>query len=155
MWKNKHVVVAMLVAPMLAIMAWFAVDHFVAEEPHAARPGSAYPLVARSNCRYASGRCDLYNNDFRLTLEADGANIRLSSRFPLVRASAGVGPTPAAADQPQALRAADESGLVWVLELDEQPAAEDIVRVAVVADASTYFAEVTGVFLSASAPSTQ
>jgi hypothetical protein len=30
MWTNKHVIIAMLVAPVLAIMAWFAVDYLVA-----------------------------------------------------------------------------------------------------------------------------
>ena len=68
MFKNKHVVIAMLVAPVLAIMAWFAVDYFVGERPHAATPGSAYTLVAKSNCRYASGQCDLENADFKLRI---------------------------------------------------------------------------------------
>ena len=51
MWKNKHVVVAMLVAPILAILAWFAVDSMVAERAHSAKPGASYKLVAKSNCR--------------------------------------------------------------------------------------------------------
>lgn len=147
MWKNKHVVVAMLVAPVLAILAWFAVDYLVAEKPHAARSGAAYPLVARSNCRYESGRCDLDNNDFRLTLEWADSAIRLTSRFPLRGATAGVGATPMAADQGRPFTAADATGLVWLLELDSMPGPDDIVRVAVVAEASTYFAEVTGIFL--------
>jgi hypothetical protein len=29
MFTNKHVIIAMLVAPLLAIMAWFAVDYFI------------------------------------------------------------------------------------------------------------------------------
>ncbi len=155
MWKNKHVVVAMLVAPLLAIMAWFGVDYLVSEKPHAARAGATYPLVARSNCRYASGRCDLDNNDFRLTLEADGADIRLTSRFPLAGARAGVGPTPTTADVPREFELADEDGLVWVLRLDERAGSDDIVRVAVVAESSTYFAEVSGVFLTPAAESTR
>ncbi len=149
MLKNKHLVVAMLVAPVLAIMAWFAVDYFVAERPHAAREGAAYPLVARSNCRYESGSCDLDNNDFRLTLEAVGAAIKLTSRFRLRSATGGLGATPMDADRPRPFTAADQSGLVWMLELDALPGPDDIVRVAVVADESTYFAEVSGVFFAA------
>ena len=68
MFSNKHVLVAMLVAPVLAIMAWFAVDYFVAERPHAAEEGATYTLLAKSNCRYASGKCDLENADFELTI---------------------------------------------------------------------------------------
>lgn len=148
MWKNKHVVVAMLVAPVLAILAWFLVDYLVAEKPQAARAGASYPLVARSNCRYESGRCDLDNNDFRLTLEAEGSAIKLTSRFPLTSATAGLGATPMLADEPQPFTAADQSGTVWLLDVDAVPGPDDIVRVAVVAEASIYFAEVTGIFLT-------
>ena len=37
--KNKHVVTATLVAPLLALMAYFAIDFFVGEPPQAAREG--------------------------------------------------------------------------------------------------------------------
>lgn len=52
---NKHVVIAMLVAPVLAVIAYFAVDASVSEPPKAAQPGQSYPLAVRSNCRYTSG----------------------------------------------------------------------------------------------------
>jgi len=68
MFTNKHVIIAMLVAPVLAIMAWFAVDYFIGERPHAAKEGAAYTLIAKSNCRYDSGQCDLENSDFKLNL---------------------------------------------------------------------------------------
>jgi hypothetical protein len=29
MWKNKHVVVALIVAPILAILAWYAVGSLI------------------------------------------------------------------------------------------------------------------------------
>jgi NADH:ubiquinone oxidoreductase subunit 3 (subunit A) len=61
MFKNWHVIIAMIVAPILAVLAWFAVDYFVAERPHAAKEGAAYSLIAKSNCRYDSGQCDLEN----------------------------------------------------------------------------------------------
>ena len=38
-YKNKHVVVAMLVAPVLALIGYFSVDALVAEKPHAAQAG--------------------------------------------------------------------------------------------------------------------
>ena len=66
--KNKHVLVAALVAPLLALMAWFAIDLMTGEEPHAAIEGQSYALVELPNCRYDSGRCGLKNNEFRLDI---------------------------------------------------------------------------------------
>jgi len=63
-FRNKHVVTALIVAPILAVVSYYSVDLLVKEKPHAARAGSSYPLVAQSNCRYTSGRCDLKNNEF-------------------------------------------------------------------------------------------
>ena len=92
MWKNKHVVIAMLVAPILAVIAWYGVDSIVAERAKAAKPGDSYPLVARSNCRYDSGACDLVNNDFKLTLKPvdllpDQTRISLESEFTIAQAT--------------------------------------------------------------------
>jgi len=92
MWKNKHVVVALLVAPILSILAWYAVGNFVGEKPHAAEPGGAYKLVARSNCRYDSGECDLVNNDFELKLvpvlvQPGVTELTLDSAFELEQAA--------------------------------------------------------------------
>ena len=84
--------IALLVAPMLAIIAWFAVDYFVAERPQAASPGESYPLVARPNCRRLSDACELANADLTLTLvvtraSATGATVELTSVLPLGRRS--------------------------------------------------------------------
>ena len=68
MWTNKHVIVSLLVAPILAILAWFGVDYLVAEQAQPAEQGTMYPLVARSNCRYDSGQCDLANNDVKMSI---------------------------------------------------------------------------------------
>ncbi len=151
MWKNKHVVVAMLVAPVLAILAWFAVDSLVSERPHVAKPGAAYPLVARSNCRYQSGRCDLDNSDFRLSLERDAGELLLTSRFALSGGNVAIGSKPETLDRPVALVPADESGLVWRVPLVTEPGEEDLLRIAVLAEQSTYFAETSAVFLTAAA----
>ena len=152
MWKNKHVVVAMLVAPALAVMGWFAVDYFVAERPHAARPGAAYPLVARPNCRYASGRCELVNNDFVLTLmltsDAGLPVLRLSASHPLSEAHAAVGAGSGSLEEPRAFAASGADGIDWSLELNGQPAAGDTLRVAVKAQQSTYYAEIGVAFMT-------
>lgn len=88
-FTNKHVIIAMIVAPILAVMTYIAVDRHVRPDPVAAKPGDSYELVARSNCRYESGKCTLYNGDFKIELNvADAANqtdltLDLNSEFPL------------------------------------------------------------------------
>ena len=151
MWKNKHVVVAMLVAPVLAILAWFAVDTLVAERPEAAKPGQAYPLVARPNCRYQSGRCDLDNVDFRISLERDVDGVRLQSQFALSGGQLAIGRTPEELDAPVALEPLDAEGLEWRIPLTEEPREGELLRIAVVADQSTYFAETSADFLTTGA----
>ncbi|MBT8126206.1 MAG: hypothetical protein KJP15_01880 [Gammaproteobacteria bacterium] len=66
--KNKHLIIAMLVAPVLAIIAYFAVDHVVSEKPHVAEQGKSYKLAAKSNCRYQSGQCTLENGDVEINV---------------------------------------------------------------------------------------
>lgn len=148
MWKNKHVVVAMLVAPVLAILAWFAVDQMVAEKPHAAKPGEAYSMLARSNCRYDSGQCDLVNGDFELTLRptsmaASSFSIELVSKHSLQRATIGL----ADASAPSSMAATDASALHWTASISRPVADGSSLRVAVVAEGTTYYAEVPVVFL--------
>ena len=67
--KNKHVVISLLVAPVLALLSYFMVGVLVGEKPQAAQPGSAYPLIAKSACRYPSGFCTFNNKDMSLTLK--------------------------------------------------------------------------------------
>jgi len=57
--KNKHLVIAMLVAPVLAVLSYFALDVLVGERPKPAEEGQSYPLVEKPDCRYASGHCGL------------------------------------------------------------------------------------------------
>ena len=63
-------ILAMFVAPVLAIMAYFSVDYIVSEKPQAALQGSSYKLAAKSNCRYQSGVCTLKNGDIEVQLRA-------------------------------------------------------------------------------------
>ena len=151
MWKNKHVVVAMLVAPVLAVLAWFAVDYFVAERPSSAEPGAAYPLVAKSNCRYDSGRCDLENADFEISLLPQritpaAVSIRLESRFPLQQATLGLVEQGVAAP-PVRMQADGEEKTAWLGDITAPAASDSILRVGVVSEDATFFAEVPVVFL--------
>ena len=151
MWKNKHVVAAMLVAPVLAILAWFAVDYLVAERPRSAEPGAAYPLVAKSNCRYRSGRCDLENADFEISLlpqqiQAADISIRLESRFPLQQATLGLVDEGVAAP-PVRMMADGSDNRAWLADIALPTSDDAMLRVGITADDATFFAEVPVVFL--------
>ena len=86
--KNKHVILAMFVAPVLAIIAYFATDYVVSEKPHQAQQGNSYKLAAKSNCRYQSGQCTLYNGDVEVNVRAERITgslieLRLHANMPL------------------------------------------------------------------------
>ena len=154
MFKNKHVVIAMLVAPVLAIMAWFAVDYFVGERPHAAKPGSAYTLIAKSNCRYASGQCDLENADFKLSIRpgmvsASSVALTLSASHELQSAAVGLVDGDDA-QAPAPMTQTDDAGTEWQGLLPSPGSDESRIRLAVTANGATWYAEVPVVFISTS-----
>jgi len=152
MWKNKHLIIAMLVAPCLAIIAWYAVDFFVAEKPHVAQPGTAYPLVARSNCRWESGECDLVNNDLEMTivpleLGDSRTTLALDSEFPLTQATfallTGGNEVRASAEHD----ASPDAPAQMTVTIPAFADPEAMLRVAVTVQESIYFAEVPVVFM--------
>jgi len=151
MFKNLHVAIAMIVAPILAVLAWFAVDYFVAERPQAAKEGGAYELIGKPNCRYASGQCDLENADAELTirpLERAGGSIslELTSSFALQRAAMGFA-TAGTAGTPLSMTAVDGAMTRWLVRLP-YPENEATLRVAVTAQGATLYAEVPVIFLN-------
>ena len=150
MFTNKHVVIAMIVAPILAVLAWIAVGQLGGEKPHAAMPGQSYPLVAKSNCRYPSGACDLENEDFRLTLvysdDVSGPQLLLRASHALAGVVLAV--TTAAADEPpSSMQASDEAGREWRLALAAAPTPEQRIRLVARAGGSSYFADTSTLFL--------
>lgn len=152
MWKNKHVVIAMLVAPVLAVLAWYGVDAMVAERAKAAKPGDSYPLVARSNCRYDSGACDLVNNDFKLTLRPvdlspDQTRISLESEFKLAQVTLSLvnGSNEVLGSSASGDPLGTGAQITVTFPAFADPAAT--IRVAVAVQQSIYFAEVPVVFM--------
>ena len=151
MFTYKHVIIAMLVAPVLAIMAWFAVDYFIGERPHAAKEGAAYSPIAKSNCRYDSGKCDLENADFKLSLRptsvtSGSIQLEMTSAFPLQTATLGLVNDGTAA-LPSPMAATNDEALHWTTRIDRPQGETSIIRVAVAADGATWYAEIPTVFL--------
>jgi hypothetical protein len=157
MWKNKHVVIALIVAPILAVLAWFAVGQIAGEKAKVAEPGAAYPLVARSNCRWASGQCELHNNDLEMTilpleLGAQYTKLSLDSEFPLTQATFALllngNEVVANAEHD----ASPDAPAQMTVTLPAFADPEAMLRVAVTVQESLYFAEVPVVFMRPEAP---
>jgi hypothetical protein len=157
MWKNKHVIIALIVAPILAILAWFGVGQIVGEEAQVAKPGAAYPLVARSNCRWESGECELHNNELEMTilpleLGAQYTRLSLDSEFPLAQATfallSGGNEVVANAEHDASPDAAAQMTVTIPAFADP----EGMLRVAVTVRESLYFAEVPVVFMRPEEP---
>ncbi len=149
MFRNKHVITAMLVAPLLAILTWFAVGALVGEKPKPAQRGQSYPLVETSSCRYASGVCELTNNDLRLTLRAGdgvGFNLTLTSTHALDQVQMAVG----AADSdtaPRLMMRGGDEGRSWYLPMSSAPAEGLRIRLVASRAGSAFFADASTAFL--------
>jgi len=150
MFTNKHVIIALIVAPILSILAWFAVGNLKGEKPAPAQVGQSYPLVEKSNCRYTSDACDLENEDFRLVLSyrdsAAGQQLVLRSSHALEGVLVVIGPAESE-EQPDMMRSSDGQGLEWRVELGARPAPQERIRLVARATGSTYFGEAGTVFL--------
>ena len=150
MFTNKHVIVAMIVAPILSILAWVAVGQFTGEQAAPARPGQSYPLAEKSNCRYASGSCDLQNEDFTLRLSVEEGpgrpQIVLSSSHPLEGVVMSIA-APDSDDPPSGMRATDGQGLAWRVGLNTMPAPGERIRLVARAGGSSYFGDASTAFL--------
>jgi len=150
MLTNKHVVTAMIVAPVLAVLAWIAVGQFAGEQPEPAQPGREYPLVEQSNCRYASGACDLTNEAFTLRLSLDRSAdpvLNLSASHPLdgvlISVSFADDNTP-----PEQMRVTDGQGLAWGVLLGRVPGPGERVRLVAVTGGTAYFGEASTQFMA-------
>ena len=150
MFTNKHVIIAMIVCPILAILAWYAVGNLIGEQPQLAQPGNSYPMVEKSNCRYESGTCNLENEDFKLTLVyqdgLSGPLLLLRSSHPLDGVVLGVGLTDVEG-APSVMRASDGRGQEWRLTIGAAPGPDERIRLVAMAGGSSYFADASTLFL--------
>ena len=145
-FTNKHVVIALIVAPILAILAWFAVGEFAGEKAQPAQQGKSYPLVEKSNCRYESGHCDLHNEDFKLALELDGLNLLVQSAHSLRGVMVSVG-SPEQEFPPVAMTAEDQTGRRWRYTLADVPDTSDRIRLVASTEQNAYFGDVATLFV--------
>lgn len=143
---NKHFIVAMIVTPILAILAYVGVDRAVSEPPHQAEPGASYELVASSSCRYSSGHCTLKNGNFKLHLQPDMRSehvlgLTLESEFPLQAAKLAITPDADTEYPPLAMTPTSEDGRHWQIRSSVPKGDAPVLRVVAIADDSLYYGE--------------
>lgn len=149
--KNKHLILAMFVAPTLAIIAYFSVDYIVSEKPQAALQGSSYKLAAKSNCRYQSGMCTLKNGDIEVHLSArriseQGVELTMHSELPIQKALVSY-VTDYITSAPENMNAATADMDDWHVTLYLDEPEKSTLRLALNISDSTYFAETTAIFM--------
>ena len=141
-------VAALLVSPILALMAYFAVDAMVSVPAQPARPGAVYPLRVMSDCRYASGTCTLQNGDVRVQL-----TLRRSTVWHLASDIRLDGATLGHAHEPEPLVRDDADALAWHLDADDLPVPQDgSLRLVIGVAGSRYFAEFPDTFAVNASP---
>lgn len=146
MFRNRHVVIALLVAPLLSVLAWFAVGRLTGEQPAPAQRGADYPLVEKSSCRWASGFCELANEDFTLRLRVTpDAVLEVRSAYPLEGLLVSIADPGADAAPPESATAADATGLFWALSI-ARPGPRQRIRVVAAAGGSRYYGEASSSF---------
>lgn len=149
---NKHVVIALIVAPILAVISYFGVDYLVSEKPQRAVAGNSYPLIAQSNCRYTSGRCTLRNGDIQLQLRFSDDNRFVVESSEALKGGyiSFIGENEDSPKERNALKlslqTSSKEALQWYTNIKSQIGKHSILRLAIKVDESIYFAETSTVF---------
>lgn len=157
--KNKHVILAMFVAPVLAIIAYFATDYVVSEKPRQAEQGGIYKLAARPNCRYQSGVCTLYNGDVEVSIRIERVSasiikLILQANLPVQHALASFAADGAEAQPKTLYRSAADQG-TWNAEFEQVDPQQQTLRLAVQIAESFFYAETPTVFIDHDTPFTR
>ncbi|MGR5069871.1 MULTISPECIES: hypothetical protein [Vibrio] len=152
MFKNKHFILALLIAPILSLIAYFGTDMALSEKPHAAEEGQSYKLVGKSNCRYTSGLCEMVNGDFKVKFRSekftqDGLELSLNAAYPLEGVKVSLVDSQEQNAQPIDMTRADNAGQNWYITLPTPASAESWLRVAIQANGSLYYGETQTAFV--------
>lgn len=146
--RNRHFITALLVAPLLAVLAWFVVGQWVEEpplQPTPAQSGDSYPMIERPGCRYAGGDCGLSNGDFKLALAftPDGQLI-MASAIPLDYVLVGL--ASASAQPPLEAQPSSTQRDRWFYNFGAVPVSNDRLRVVAVTAGASWFGEASLIF---------
>ncbi len=153
MFKNKHVVTAMIVTPILAIIGYFATDYIVSEQPQKAQADGQYQLAQLPNCRYESGKCELKNGNFSVVITGDAADdgvlsLKLDSAFSLDDVRISVVKDPADIVGPSSMTSVSNEGKAWEIDLQVTQPQQQYLRLVMAVDGAVYYAETQMPFLN-------
>ena len=117
-FTNKHVIASLIIAPILAILAWFLVDDWVADDVLKVEKGILYPLVAKSNCRWPSGYCYFENEDVEIKITTDTQNfgqnkLMVRSEIPMSNINFALVTNPDEMSNQMAMRPIDNTYQQW------------------------------------------
>ncbi|MFT4518257.1 MAG: hypothetical protein ACI9JM_000638 [Halioglobus sp.] len=150
MLSNKHILAAVIVGPILSVLAWIGVGQLTAETPAPAQPGQSYPLLEKSGCRYSGGDCQLENEDLQLTLRyvegGSAAHLELRSSHALDGAVMSVA-SPGKDSRPLPMQPPTDEGQPWALSISSQPAADDRIYLVIGIGEATYYGDASTTFL--------
>jgi uncharacterized protein involved in propanediol utilization len=149
--KNKHLILAMFVAPVLAIIAYFATDYVVSEKPRQAQQGNTYKLAANSNCRYQSGQCTLQNGDVEVKVSVERITdslieLTLRSNIPVQKVLASF-VADNITDQPTAMQSDAADSTVWQARFNIAEPEKAQLRLAMELSGALFYAETPAVFI--------
>jgi hypothetical protein len=149
--KNKHLILAMFVAPILAIIAYFATDYVVSEKPHQAQQGNTYKLAAKSNCRYQSGQCTLQNGDVEVNITVERIaesmiELTLRSSLPAQKVMASF-VDDNNAEQPVMMLSDTAANTLWHAQFNIADPQQATLRLVVELSGALFFAETPAVFI--------
>jgi hypothetical protein len=152
-WKDKHVVMASVMAPVLGLVAYFGMGALIGEKPQPAEAGKSYQLVEKSNCRYNSGLCGLKNVDFELTLSAEPLEagrllLKLHSENPLDGVKVALIENSTDETLPLDMQASGSDGLDWSMDIEIPDPERDRLRVVASSRQILYFGDVATKFTS-------
>ncbi|GAA5648397.1 MULTISPECIES: hypothetical protein [Vibrio] len=146
MFKNKHFIIALLIAPILSIIAYFGTDMAVSEKAQPAQEGATYKLASKSNCRYTSGLCDMENGDFKVQFRSEHLgkqqlDLSLKADYPLEGVKVSLVNHPDQTAAPVDMLRSDDSAQHWTITLPAPSSDTSRLRVAISANGTTYFGE--------------
>jgi len=142
---NKHLIIAMIVAPLLAFISYYGVDRMVSEKPHKAIEGNFYPLVAKSNCRYQSGECTLENGDISVTItmesnSQDMVDLAVTANHSLQNIQVALAES-SQSPAPTAMQTQNDEQTQWQLRLPGNASEDSRLQIALAIDNTMYFGE--------------
>ena len=152
-WKNKHILIATLAAPVLALVSYYGIGALLGEKPQPAEAGQSYQLVEKPNCRYSSGFCGLKNVDFELTLSFeplgyDRLLLKLVSESPLDGVKLALAENATGEDKPRDMLATGDDGLNWSLDIKLPDPERDRLHLVASSMQTLYFGDVATKFTS-------